>query len=549
MATSIASSSVFDQEVAAAGDAGVHLRPAHLLERDLLADHHLGHPRRAEVHRGVALAHDHDVAEGRDVGAAGGRGPEQQADLRHPAGEPHLVVEDPPGAAAAREHLHLVGDPRAGRVDQVDHRHLELQRPLLDPEDLLDRLRPPRARLHGRVVGHQRDLAAADQRQAGDHAVGAQALLRPSWRAAPPRRTTRDRPAARPARAPAACPARRSSRGGAPGRPRGRPRAPAELRSRSSRSSPRARLAASSRPRPLGVRQRRLDCSVSVGGRGLSSARSRCWRRGARRARCDGARISASTRRRAARPRSAITVSMSARGAGSRPRSIRSRLALGPPRRPRGGLLVGLGAGRLGVGLGVLATVAACAYVRRPPSPRLARRTSSASICARRRVGLGSRARSSALAAASASARSRLGSAARAPRPRRRGEDRRRSAPRCARARCGRRSQRASSPPPVSSQSASSLEEPVDLALVVAAPASAEGRGCGCARSTVLVHPRRPSGSLSSRRAGSVSAVQDRPAPASRPSSRRTRARTCGRSGPRSTSLVSVAGAAKRSSP
>ncbi len=92
-----------DEEVAAAGDAGVHLRPAHLLQRHLLADHHLRHPRRAQVHRGVALAHDHDVAEGRDVGAAGGARPEQQADLRHLAREPHLVVEDPPGAAAPRE--------------------------------------------------------------------------------------------------------------------------------------------------------------------------------------------------------------------------------------------------------------------------------------------------------------------------------------------------------------------------------------------------------------------------------------------------------------
>ena len=144
------------QEVAAARDAGVHLRPAHLLEGHLLADHHLGHPRRAEVHRGVALAHDHDVAEGRDVGAAGGGGPEEQADLRHPPREDDLVVEDPPGPAAAGEHLHLVGDPRAGGVDEVDHRHLELQRPLLDPEDLLDRLRPPGTRLHRRVVRHQR---------------------------------------------------------------------------------------------------------------------------------------------------------------------------------------------------------------------------------------------------------------------------------------------------------------------------------------------------------------------------------------------------------
>ena len=168
-----------DEEVAAARDRRVHLRAAHLLERHLLADHHLGHPRRPEVHRGVALAHDHHVAERRDVGAAGGRRPEQHAHLRHAARHADLVVEDPARAAPAGEHLHLVGDPRAGRVDQVDHRHLVLERLLLDPQDLLDRLRPPGPGLHGRVVRHQGDAPAADQRHAGHDAVGAEALLVP----------------------------------------------------------------------------------------------------------------------------------------------------------------------------------------------------------------------------------------------------------------------------------------------------------------------------------------------------------------------------------
>ncbi len=179
MARSIASSSLLDQEVAAAGDAGVHLGPAHLLQGHRFADHHLRHPRRAEVHRGVAVAHDHDVAEGGDVGAAGGARAEEQADLRHLAGEPHLVVEDPPGAAAAGEHLHLVGDPRPGRVDQVDHRQLQAQRPFLDAEDLLDRLRPPGAGLDRRVVGHQGDAAAIDRGETGDDAVGPEPLYVP----------------------------------------------------------------------------------------------------------------------------------------------------------------------------------------------------------------------------------------------------------------------------------------------------------------------------------------------------------------------------------
>ena len=164
------------EEVPAARDAGVHPRSAHLLERDLLADHHLRHSRRAEVHRRVAVAHHDDVAEGRDVGAAGRRRPEEHADLRDATRHPDLVVEDPPGAAAAGKHLHLVGDPGAGRVDEVDHRQLQAQGPLLDADDLLDRLRAPRPGLDGRIVRHQGDPAAADRAEAGDDPVGSEAL-------------------------------------------------------------------------------------------------------------------------------------------------------------------------------------------------------------------------------------------------------------------------------------------------------------------------------------------------------------------------------------
>ena len=52
------------QKVAAAGHAGVHAAPP-ISSSDTFADHHLGHPRRAEVHRRVAVAHDRHVAEGR----------------------------------------------------------------------------------------------------------------------------------------------------------------------------------------------------------------------------------------------------------------------------------------------------------------------------------------------------------------------------------------------------------------------------------------------------------------------------------------------------
>ena len=153
----------------------MHPGPAHLLERDLLADDHLGHPRAAEVHRRVALDHDDDVAEAGDVGPTRGRRPEQAADLRHLARQRDLVVEDPPRPATAREHLDLVGDAGAGAVDQPEDRKLLAQCGLRGTHDLLDGARPPRAGLDRGVVGDDHDRSTVDGPPPGDHAVGRQA--------------------------------------------------------------------------------------------------------------------------------------------------------------------------------------------------------------------------------------------------------------------------------------------------------------------------------------------------------------------------------------
>ena len=110
------------EEVPHAGLGAVHPRPAHLLQRGLLAGHHLDHPVGAEVHRGVALDHDDHVAERGDVGAARRGRAEQGADLGDRAAGPDLVPEDLAGATAAGEQVDLVGDAGAGGVDQVDHR-------------------------------------------------------------------------------------------------------------------------------------------------------------------------------------------------------------------------------------------------------------------------------------------------------------------------------------------------------------------------------------------------------------------------------------------
>ena len=158
----------------------MHRGPSHLLEGHLLADHHLGHPGGTEVHRGIPLPHHDHVTEGRDVRTPCRTRPEEQADLGNPAGHPHLVEEDPASAASTREHLDLIGDPRPGRIDQVQHRYLERECPLLNPEYLLDRSGPPGARLHGRIVGHQGNRASVDRSDAGDHPVGTEALRVPA---------------------------------------------------------------------------------------------------------------------------------------------------------------------------------------------------------------------------------------------------------------------------------------------------------------------------------------------------------------------------------
>ena len=143
-------------------------------ERHLLPDHHFGHARRAEVHRGVRLDHEHRVAERGDVRAARGRRAEQATDLRDLARQAHLVREDAARAPPAGEQLDLIGDARARGVDEIHDRQLVPQRVLGEPHDLLDRARAPRARLHRGVVGHHAHRAAVDAADAGHHTVGGQ---------------------------------------------------------------------------------------------------------------------------------------------------------------------------------------------------------------------------------------------------------------------------------------------------------------------------------------------------------------------------------------
>ena len=145
---------------------------------------------RAEVHRGVALDHDHDVAERRDVGAAGGA----TARTGSRSAAPCPTARPGCGRSARRRGgrgtastWSVIRAP-AESIEPED-RQLLAQRRLGDPDDLLDRPRAPRAGLHRRVVGDDERRPAVDQAPPGDHAVGRQAGGRARWLAGRPRRS------------------------------------------------------------------------------------------------------------------------------------------------------------------------------------------------------------------------------------------------------------------------------------------------------------------------------------------------------------------------
>jgi hypothetical protein len=150
----------------------VHAGAAEVLQRRLLPDGHLHHAWAADVERGLAVDHDDQVGQRRQVRRAGRRGPEQDAHLWHDAGELDLVVEDAARVEATGEDLDLLGDAPAGGVDEIEHRHPQPRRLLLDAHDLQHGLLAPGAGLDRVVVGHDAHHATTHAAHAGHHAVG-----------------------------------------------------------------------------------------------------------------------------------------------------------------------------------------------------------------------------------------------------------------------------------------------------------------------------------------------------------------------------------------
>ena len=157
------------------------------------------------------------VAHRRHVRAAGGARAEHRGELRDAhRRQLRLVVEDPPEVLAVGEHLVLLRQERAARVDEVDARQPVLLRDLLGAEVLLHRHRVVRAALDRGVVADDHDRPALHEADARDDAgarrVAAVQARRP--RAARARGTGCPRRAAgRPGRAAAACRGRHGVRG------------------------------------------------------------------------------------------------------------------------------------------------------------------------------------------------------------------------------------------------------------------------------------------------------------------------------------------------
>ena len=139
------------------------------------ADHFAGrglHQRRAaEEDRALFLDDDRLVAHRRHVGAARGAGAHDDGDLRDALGRQiRLVVEDAAEVVAVGEHVVLVRQVGAARVDQVDAGQVVLLGDLLRAQVFFHRHRVIGAALDGGIVTDDHALLARYAADAGDDA-------------------------------------------------------------------------------------------------------------------------------------------------------------------------------------------------------------------------------------------------------------------------------------------------------------------------------------------------------------------------------------------
>ncbi len=150
----------------------------HVAATEVFGAHHFTgrglHQRRAAEEDGALVLDDDGlVGHRRHVGAAGGAGTHDHADLRD-AGGAHvgLVVEDAAEVVAVGKNLVLGRQVGAAGIDQVDAGQAVLCRDLLRAQVLLDRDREVGAALHRGIVGDDHAFDALHAADAGDHAAG-----------------------------------------------------------------------------------------------------------------------------------------------------------------------------------------------------------------------------------------------------------------------------------------------------------------------------------------------------------------------------------------
>ena len=116
---------------------------------------------------GPSLDHDRVVAHAREVGAAGGRGAEHDADGRDALGRELGQAAEllPPG----HEDVGLAGQVGSPRLDQEDEREAVGLGHVHGAEQLLDRRGAGRSSPHRRVVGDEQALGVGDLAQRHGH--------------------------------------------------------------------------------------------------------------------------------------------------------------------------------------------------------------------------------------------------------------------------------------------------------------------------------------------------------------------------------------------
>ena len=144
------------QVVTEARRLGVHARATELLLVGVLPDGHLDEWRPAEEDAGPALDHDGVVAHAREVGATGGRRPEDDADGGDPLGRE--LGQAAELLAPGHEDVGLAGQVRPSGLDQEQQREAVLLRHVHGAQELADRRRARRPAADRRVVGDDQAL-------------------------------------------------------------------------------------------------------------------------------------------------------------------------------------------------------------------------------------------------------------------------------------------------------------------------------------------------------------------------------------------------------